>query len=100
MASTIIIEPDAWKYSQLSIAARYGGIRINGQEYFIDGASECLVRHDWVGVVKAAGVEKAKFLLRHGYNSASAAMAAIRKERAEAKAAREKALDERQTKLF
>ena len=37
--STIIIEPNAWKYSQLSLAARFGGIRINGKEFFVDGAS-------------------------------------------------------------
>ena len=46
MAKTIIIEPDAWQYSQLSIARRYGGVRINGLEYFIDDASNCLVRND------------------------------------------------------
>lgn len=99
MARTIIIEPDAWQHSQLSIARRYGGIRINGEEYYIDGVSNCLVRHDWVGVVKAAGVEKVKYLIRHGYNTASSAMMAIRKEKAEEKA-RKQALDEKQPKLF
>ena len=99
MAKTIIIEPDAWKYSQLSLARRYGGIRINGAEYYIDPASECLVRHDWVGVVKAAGVERVKALIRQGYNTASGAMAVIRKEKAEAKASR-KAHDDKQPKLF
>lgn len=96
MANTIIIEPDAWLYSQLSIAKRYGGIRINGREFFIDSASNCLVRGDWVGVVHAAGAEKAKSLIRQGYTTASGAMAAIRMERAK----RKKELDDRQTKLF
>lgn len=99
MAKTIIIEPNAWRYSQLSIAARYGGIRINGVEYFLDDASDCLVRHDWAGVVKAAGVEKVKALIRQGYTTASGAMAVIRKEKADEKA-RRKALDDKQPKLF
>lgn len=99
MASTILIGPDVWRYNQLSIAARYGGIRIGGEEYFIDAASNYLVRHDWAGVVKAAGVERAKLLIRQGYTTASGAMAVIRKEKAEEKA-RRKALDDKQPKLF
>lgn len=96
---TVIIEPDAWKYSQLSIAARYGGIRINGREYFIDSASGCLVRSDWAGVAKAAGVERAKKLIRQGYNTATSAMAVIRREKTEEKE-RSKAQNDRQQELF
>lgn len=97
--STIIIEPDAWKYSQLSLAARFGGIRINGKEFFVDGASGCLVRSDWAGVVKAAGAERAKELIRQGYHTATSAMAVIRRERAE-EAERRKAQNDKQPKLF
>lgn len=96
MASTIIIGPDEWQYSQLSIARMYGGIRINGSEYFVDTASNSLVRKDWVGVVKAVGVERTKDLIRQGYRTASGAMAVIRREKAE-KAGK---ADDRQTKLF
>ncbi len=99
MAKVILIGPDNWQYNQLSIARHYGGIRIGGEEYFIDGASNYLVRHDWAGVVKAAGIERTKALIRSGYTTASSAMAVIRKEKAEDKA-RKKALDDKQPKLF
>jgi hypothetical protein len=99
MAKAILIGPDNWQYNQLSIARHYGGIRIDGEEYFIDGASNYLVRHDWAGVVKAAGIERTKSLIRSGYTTASSAMAVIRKEKAEEKT-RKKAPDDRQTKLF
>ena len=99
MPKTIIFEPDAWKHSQLSLAARYGGIRINGQEYYVDCPSECLIRKDWEKVIKAVGVEKAKCLIRNGYTTSTSAMAFIRKERAEAKAQRE-VQDDNQPTLF
>lgn len=99
MAKVILIGPDNWQYNQLSIARHYGGIRIGGEEYFIDGASNYLVRHDWAGVVKAAGIERTKSLIRSGYTTASSAMAVIRKEKAEEKT-RKKALDDKQPKLF
>jgi len=99
MTKVILIGPDNWQYNQLSIARHYGGIRIGGEEYFIDGASNYLVRHDWVGVVKAAGIERTKFLIRSGYKTASGAMAVIRRDKAEEKA-RKKTHDDRQTKLF
>jgi hypothetical protein len=93
----VIIEPDIWRYSQLSIAAHYGSIRINGREYFVDDASGCLVRSDWVGVVKADGVETARSLISQGYRTASSAMAVIRKEKAEEK---RRARKDNQPKLF
>ena len=99
MAKAILIGPNDWQYSQLSIARHYGGIRIGGDEYFIDGASNYLVRHDWAGVVKAAGIERTKALIHSGYTTASGAMAVIRREKAEEKA-RKKALDDKQPKLF
>ena len=97
--STIIIESSVWRASQLSVASHYGGIRINGKEYFVDDASDCLVRSDWVGVVRAVGVDRAKSLIKQGYVQASSAMAVIRKEKAEVKARRE-TQEKKQPKLF
>lgn len=97
--STIIIEPSAWRFGQLSIASHYGAIRINGSEYYLDEASDCLVRRDWAGVVRAAGVGRAKELIRQGYVQASSAMAVIRREKAEAKARKEEN-EMKQPKLF
>ncbi len=97
--SIILIGPDNWKCSQLSIAAHYGGIRINGHEYFIDERSQYLVRKDWVGVVRAAGIDRTKLLIRQGYTTASSAMAVLRREKAKAMEKR-KDQEKRQTKLF
>ena len=99
MSKAVIIAPESWKYSQMSIAARYGGIKIQGDEYFVDGASNYLVRHDWVGVVNAVGIERTKELIHSGYRTASSAMTVIRKERAEKKQ-RERDFEEKQPKLF
>lgn len=97
--STIIIESSTWRDSQLSVASHYGSIRINGNEYYVDEASDCLVRRDWACVVRSVGVGRAKELIRQGYVRASSAMAVIRREKAEAKARKEEN-EMKQPKLF
>ena len=60
--SAILIHPDYWRNSQLSIARFYGMIRINGIAYFHDKRSDYLVRDDFTKFIPDLGfktVEKA-----------------------------------------
>lgn len=60
--SAILIHPDYWRNSQLSIARFYGMIRINGTAYFHDKRSDYLVRDDFTKFIPDLGmptVEKA-----------------------------------------
>lgn len=60
--NAILIHPDVWRNSQLSIARFYGSIRINGALYLVDGKTDYLVREDFVKFVSDLGmptVEKA-----------------------------------------
>lgn len=60
--SAILIHPDYWLNSQLSIARFYGAITINGETYLVDGETNYLVRSDFVKFVSDLGmptVEKA-----------------------------------------
>ncbi len=60
--SAILMHPDYWLYSQLSIARFYGGITIRGETYLVDGKTNYLVRSDFVTYVSELGmptVEKA-----------------------------------------
>ena len=62
MNSPILIHPDYWRNSQLSIARFYGMIRINGTAYFHDKRSDYLVRDDFTKFISDLGmptVEKA-----------------------------------------
>lgn len=53
----IITPPDIWLHCQLSIARFTGAIRVNGKDYLVDYASECLVRADFAKYVSALGIE-------------------------------------------
>ena len=60
--TAILIHPDYWRNSQLSIARFYGMIRINGTAYFHDKRSDYLVRDDFTKFISDLGmptVEKA-----------------------------------------
>lgn len=60
--SAILIHPDYWRNSQLSIARFYGAITINGETYLVDGKTDYLVREDFVKFIRDLGmptVEKA-----------------------------------------
>ena len=60
--SAILMHPDYWRYSQLSIARFYGGITIQGETYLVDGKTNYLVRSDFTTYVSELGmptVEKA-----------------------------------------
>lgn len=54
--NAILIHPDYWRNSQLSIARFYGGINIEGTLYLIDKPSDYLVREDFVKFVGALGM--------------------------------------------
>ena len=60
--SAILINPDYWRNSQLSIAKYYGMIRVYGATYFHDKRSDYLVRDDFTKFIPDLGmptVEKA-----------------------------------------
>lgn len=60
--NAILIHPDYWLNSQLSIARFFGAINIDGTLYLIDKPSGYLVREDFAKFVGALGmptVEKA-----------------------------------------
>lgn len=60
--SAILIHPDYWRNSQLSIAKYYGMICINGTTYIHDKRSDYLVRDDFTKFISDLGmptVEKA-----------------------------------------
>lgn len=58
----ILIHPNYWRNSQLSIARFYGAITIEGTLYLLDGKNDYLVRSDFAKYVSDLGmpaVEKA-----------------------------------------
>ena len=60
--NAILIHPDYWRNSQLSIARFYGAININGTLYLLDEKTDYLVRKDFAGFIRDLGfktVEKA-----------------------------------------
>lgn len=60
--SAILMHPDFWLNSQLSIARFFGAITLNGETYLVDGKTNYLVRSDFVKLVSDLGmptVEKA-----------------------------------------
>ena len=60
--SAILMHPDFWLNSQLSVARFYGAITLNGETYLVDGKTNYLVRSDFVKLVRDLGmptVEKA-----------------------------------------
>lgn len=54
--NAILIHPDYWLNSQLSVALFYGGITINGESYIVDGKTNYLVRGDFVKFVSDLGM--------------------------------------------
>ena len=60
--NAILIHPDYWRNSQLSLARFYGMIRVDGKVYFHDKRSDYLVRDDFTKFISDLGmptVEKA-----------------------------------------
>lgn len=60
--NALMIHPDYWMNSQLSIARYYGAIQIEGHLYLIDKPSGYLVREDFAKHIGSLGfktVEKA-----------------------------------------
>ncbi len=60
--SAILMHPNFWLNSQLSIARFYGAITLSGETYLVDGKTKYLVRSDFVKFVRDLGmptVEKA-----------------------------------------
>lgn len=54
--NAILIHPDYWRNSQLSIARFYGAITIGGTLYLLDGKNDYLVRSDFAKYVSALGI--------------------------------------------
>ena len=62
----ILIEEAYWMNSQLSVARFYGGIKFNGEEYFIVPPKNDLLLKDWVPVYKKLGRERTIGLIKNG----------------------------------
>ena len=60
----ILIHPDYWRNSQLSIARFYGAITLNGETYLVDGKTKYLVRSDFVKFISDLRGEGRKTLRR------------------------------------
>jgi len=54
--NAILIHPDYWRNSQLSLARYYGMIRIDGKVYFHDKRSDYLVRDDFTKYISDIGM--------------------------------------------
>lgn len=54
--NAILIHPDYWRNSQLSIARFYGAINIDGTLYLLDGKNDYLVRSDFAKYVSDLGM--------------------------------------------
>ena len=54
--NAILIHPDYWLNSQLSIARFYRAITINGETYLVDGKTNYLVRSDFVKFISDLGM--------------------------------------------
>lgn len=55
--NAILIHPDYWRNSQLSIARFYGAIDINGTLYLLDGKTDYLVRKDFARFIGNLGFD-------------------------------------------
>lgn len=61
---SILISPEYWQNSQLSIARHFGGIKVNNKYYVIDPQSKYLVDSKWLSLVRKVGIEKTKEILK------------------------------------
>ena len=96
--NALMIHPDYWMNSQLSIARYYGGCVIQGRYYFINKESDYLIRDDLRMYVNDLGfktVEKA--VKRHA--DEKEVKAVLRRLRSIVKA-RKRAEKRQETKLF
>lgn len=57
MMKPILIHPNYWRNSQLSLARFYGAITIEGTLYLLDGKNDYLVRSDFAKYVSELGVQ-------------------------------------------
>jgi len=62
MNNPIFIPQDTWLKSPLSIARHYGGIRIEGQEFYIEGTD--LVHNDFIPFLRKLGRKRFLAILR------------------------------------
>lgn len=62
----ILMEEGYWMNSQFSVARFYGGIKFNGEVYFIVPPKNDLLLKDWVPVYKKLGRERTIGLIKNG----------------------------------
>jgi hypothetical protein len=72
LENAIMIERDVWLSSYLSVAKYYGGISLNGHEYYVLGRAQDLVRDDWKGVYNRLGRDKVIELLKNNVSLSEA----------------------------
>ena len=61
---SILISPEYWQNSQLSIARHFGGVKVNNKYYVIDPQSNYLVDSKWLSFVRKVGIDKTKEVLK------------------------------------
>ena len=76
---SILISPEYWQNSQLSIARHFGGVKVNNKYYVIDPQSNYLVDSKWLSLVRKVGIDKTKEVLK-STNDIKEAMALIKSE--------------------
>lgn len=74
---SILISPEYWQNSQLSIARYFGGVKVNNKYYVIDPQSNYLVDSKWLSLVRKVGIDKTKEVLK-STNDIKEAMALIK----------------------
>lgn len=74
---SILISPEYWQNSQLSIARHFGGVKVNNKYYVIDPQSNYLVDSKWLSLVRKVGIDKTKEVLK-STNDIKEAMALIK----------------------
>ena len=79
---SILISPEYWQNSQLSIARHFGGVKVNNKYYVIDPQSNYLVDSKWLSLVRKVGIDKTKEVLK-STNDIKEAMALIKSGRGE-----------------
>ena len=79
---SILISPEYWQNSQLSIARHFGGVKVNNKYYVIDPQSNYLVDSKWLSLVRKVGIDKTKEVLK-STNDIKEAMALIKSEKGE-----------------
>ena len=77
---SILISPEYWQNSQLSIARYFGGVKVNNKYYVIDPQSNYLVDSKWLSLVRKVGIDKTKEVLK-STNDIKEAMSLIKSER-------------------